>query len=87
VSVRSVQRWRQAWDEGGLSALWQPDHVRTGPLIVTRLRHQHDQGSPLLDQLSSISAPASIADIPGCDCYVHRFGSIAPARRARLLSQ
>ncbi|TWF90602.1 hypothetical protein FHX80_1317 [Streptomyces brevispora] len=35
------------------------------------------------DQLSSISMPASTTVTPGCDCYVHRFGSIAPGRRAR----
>jgi transposase len=35
----------------------------------------------LPDQLSSISVPASTAVTPGCDCYVHRFGSIAPGRR------
>ena len=34
-------------------------------------------------QLSSISAYASTAVTPGCDCYVHRFGSIAPGLRAR----
>lgn len=34
------------------------------------------------DQLSSTAAPASTVVTPGCDCYVHRFGSIAPGRRA-----
>jgi transposase len=37
----------------------------------------------LSDQLSSISVAASTAVTPGCDCYVHRFGSIAPGQRAR----
>ncbi|GGL87015.1 hypothetical protein GCM10010095_84690 [Streptomyces anthocyanicus] len=35
------------------------------------------------DQLSSTTVTASTAVTPGCDCYVHRFGSIAPGRRVR----
>ena len=43
-------------------------HERTGPLVVTRLRHQHDQGSPLPDQLSSISVPGTVNfDAPSDD--------------------
>jgi transposase len=37
----------------------------------------------LPDQLSSTTVPASSTVTPGCDCYVHRFGSIAPGRRVR----
>jgi putative transposase of IS4/5 family DUF4096 len=37
----------------------------------------------LSDELTISAVPASTAVTPGCDCYVHRFGSIAPGRRAR----
>ena len=35
------------------------------------------------DELTISAVPASTAVTLGCDCYVHRFGSIAPGRRAR----
>lgn len=34
------------------------------------------------DELTISVAPASTAVTPGCDCYVHRFGSITPELRA-----
>ncbi|MBT2408437.1 transposase, partial [Streptomyces sp. ISL-21] len=33
------------------------------------------------DQFSSTAVPTSTTVTPECDCYVHRFGSIAPGRR------
>lgn len=42
----------------------------------------HEQGDPLSDELTIPAVPASTTVIPGCDCYVHRFGSIAPGQRA-----
>ncbi|GAA4547502.1 hypothetical protein GCM10023097_29430 [Streptomyces collinus] len=39
------------------------------------------------DELTISAVPASTAVTPGCDCYVHRFGSIAPGRRARCYPQ
>ncbi|MGW5276227.1 transposase [Streptomyces sp. NPDC004044] len=35
------------------------------------------------DQLTIPAVPASTTVTPECDCYVHRFGSIAPGQRAR----
>ncbi|MFG2563691.1 transposase, partial [Streptomyces sp. NPDC048496] len=37
----------------------------------------------MFDQLTIPAVPASTTVTPECDCYVHRFGSIAPGRRAR----
>jgi transposase len=37
----------------------------------------------LSEQLTTPVAPTSTTLTPACDCYVHRFGSISPARRAR----
>lgn len=35
------------------------------------------------DQLPILAVLASTTVTPECDCYVHRFGSIAPGQRAR----
>lgn len=41
-----------------------------------------EQGNPVSDELTIPAVPASATVTPECDCYVHRFNSIAPGRRA-----
>lgn len=43
----------------------------------------HEQGDPSSDELTIPAVLASATATLGCDCYVHRFGSIAPGRRTR----
>jgi transposase len=43
----------------------------------------HEQGGPLPDQCTTPAASTSTPVTPECDCYVHKFGSIAPGRRMR----